>query len=65
MSEKVDVAVEVSGWTKEQTAFMLFDKLRFLEPTPTNSVEALRLYATCLSVIRYGADAETGRILER
>lgn len=61
MSEKLDV--EVSGWTKEQTAFMLFDRVFFQydHERPTSIEGALALYAKCLSTVKYASSIELGK----
>jgi len=65
MSDKVDVEVEVSGWTKEQTAYMLFEKIMYMydRERPQNVDGALALYAKCLSAVKFSAVPEVGRMI--
>ena len=62
MSDNVEVEVEVSGWTPEQTALMLFNRVFAIcvdeRPRSVNGV--LALYSKCLSVVKYSADPKMG-----
>lgn len=63
MSDNVEVDVEVSGWTPEQTAFVLFNRAYSLchKERPQTVEGVLTLYAKCLSVVRHGDNLEFGR----
>jgi hypothetical protein len=62
MSDNVEVDVEVSGWTPEQTALMLFNRVFTIcvEERPRSVNGVLALYSKCLSVVKYSADPEMG-----
>ncbi len=60
MTDKVDVDVEVSGWTAEQTAFMLFERVYPMQ-RPESVDSALALYSKCLSAVRFSGDRSMGQ----
>ena len=63
MSEQIDVDVEISGWTQEQTAYVLFNRIfgLYSDERPRSVDGALALYAKCLSTVKYSADPGLGK----
>ena len=58
-----DPSKEIGGWSREQAAFNLFEKMLYTydNEQPRTIDDALALYAKCISVVQYGSHGVLGQ----